>query len=396
MNRYTTIQAGEKRGGIPVLMMIFSPFFKFFKMYIIKAGFLDGLQGFVLSVYSGFSEFVKSAKMAELASAPEAGAILLRAPNWIGDAVMMTMVLREAKRLYKKVFVAVSGAGVKAVLEGSPHIDRIIQYDRKSLISTLAAAWELRKEKIGAGISFSPSLSSYLFLFFSAIKTKAGYADDMGGLFLNRVYKRDTGHKREHVTEEYKKLMYLVNNGFDFSAAKQELYPAGGAGKKSGGRRILMAPFAKFGPSKMWPVKNYIELIKLLLDKYRSLAISITGLKEDDSFILPKEITGNKRFKDLRGAALGDVMLEAKGASLFIGNDSGIMHIADAFGTPMIVIYGSTAPYWGGPITSKAAQLYEGLDCQPCFEKQCRYGHYNCLKKITPGAVLDKASAILG
>ncbi len=396
MNRYTTMQADEKRRSMLVLRMIFAPFFKFFKMYFLKAGFLDGFQGFALSVYSGFSEFVKFAKMMEPATVPGDGAILLRAPNWIGDAVMMTMVLKEAKRFYKKVFVAVSGAGVKAVLEGNPYIDRVIQYDRKSLSSTLAAAAELKKENIGTGISFSPSLSSYLFLLLSGVKVRAGYAGDMGGVLLNRTYKQDPSHKREHVTEEYKKIMYLVNNSFDFSAAKQGLYPAGKAAHKPGGRRILMAPFAKFGPSKMWPMEKYIELIKMLLNRYKTAAITITGLKEDNTFILPPGITGNKRFRDLRGAGLDVVMREAKNASLFIGNDSGIMHMADAFETPMIVIYGATAPYWGGPIASKAEQLYEGLDCQPCFEKQCRYGHYECLKKITPEAVFHKAVKLLG
>src|ERR1035437_3058796 len=163
MNRYTSMQADEKRKGMLVFRILFAPFLKFFRMYFLKAGFLDGFQGFVLSVYSGFSEFVKFAKMLERAREAGKGAILLRAPNWIGDAVMMTFALREAKRLYKKVFVAVPNAGVKEILEGNPYIERIIQYDRKSLRSTLQAAAILKKENIGTGVSFSPSLSSYLF-----------------------------------------------------------------------------------------------------------------------------------------------------------------------------------------------------------------------------------------
>lgn len=394
MNKYTSMQADEKIKGLLPLRMLFAPFMKFFRMYFLKAGFLDGLQGFVLSVYSGFSEFVKFAKMYEAAKAPGTRGILLRAPNWIGDAVMMTMVLKEAKRLYGKVFVAVSGGGVKAVLEKNPYIDKIIQYDRKSPASTLKAAAELKKERISAGISFSPSLSSNLFLMLSGVRVRAGYADDLGSLLLHESYKRDKTHKREHVTEEYKKLMYLVNKSFDFSGAAQELTP-GTSGKPKRGMSVLVAPFAKFGPSKMWPVEYYAELMLKILEKYKNAEVIITGLKEDMSFVLPEELVKNKRFVDLRGASLEKVMNSAKNAALFIGNDSGIMHIADAFKTPMIVIYGSTAPYWGGPTASKQERFYTGLECQPCFEKTCRYGHYNCLKSIKVEDVFRKVTPFL-
>jgi heptosyltransferase-2 len=66
------------------------------------------------------------------------------------------------------------------------------------------------------------------------------------------------------------------------------------------------------------------------------------------------------------------------------------MHMADAFGVNMAVIFGSTSPDWGGPVNSKAEVFYSGLDCQPCFEKECRFGHYNCLKNIKPADVFKK------
>lgn len=398
MNRYTTLQAEDKKKHFLVLRMIFSPFLKFFRMYFAKLGFLDGLQGFVLSIYSGFSEFIKYSKMYEAKNTAGNNSILLKAPNWIGDAVMMTMFLKEAKRLYKKVIVVVTSPGVRAILENNSYIDNIIVYDRKNLSSTLNATATLKKEHIDVGVSFSPSISSYIFLMLAGVKLRVGYDADFGELLLHKTYKQDKTHKREHITQEYSKIMYLVNSAFDFSFSKQNLI-----GKsvnktkhtKLSNKNILIAPFAIFGPSKMWPLEYYSELIRIILLKNINTTITITGIEQDKSFLLPRAITENKRFFDLRGDDLAKVIPTITNYDLFIGNDSGIMHIADAFEVPVIVIYGSTAPYWGGPIASKATQFYQGLDCQPCFEKTCKLLHYNCLKNIKPLKVYEKVCTYL-
>ncbi len=394
LNRYTTMQAAEKKKPFLLLRMLTAPFLKFFRMYFLKAGFLDGKQGFVLCVYSGFSEFVKFSKMRlDKKAAKKSSGIVLRAPNWIGDAVMMTSFLKELKKHYPKVVVAVTGGGVKSVLEGNPDIDRIIQYDRKSLISTLEAAHKVYEMKIDTGVTFSPSFSSSAFLWLAGLKSRCGYASDMGRLFLNRVYSPDKTHKREHVTDEYRKLLYLADNSLDFSDAKQELVPDPNCKLKiENSKFVLIAPFAKFGPSKMWPISNYAELMKGIFKKHKNVKVCVTGLEEDKSFDLGADVTGHRNFVDMRGTGLKEVVAAAKKARLFIGNDSGVMHIADAFGIPMVVIFGSTAPGWGGPVNSRAEIFYADLDCQPCFKKECRYGHYNCLKIIKPGDVLTKIS----
>ncbi len=398
MNRYTTMQALEKQRPFPVINMLFAPFFKFFKMYFLKLGFLDGRQGFILSVYSGFSEFVKFAKMAFLKRESAAGSkLLLRAPNWIGDAVMMTAYLKELNRVYGEIYVACPEGGVAEILENNPHIRGIIGYDRRSISSTLAAAGRIRKEKITTGVSLSPSLSSYLLMLFAGVKIRAGYSSDLGRILLNRVYDRDKSHGREHVTREFRQLFYLLDNSLDFSRARQEIFT--GAGNeavlkkyrpKGASKGVLVAPFAKFGPSKMWPVENYSELIKMIMKKYKKAAIYVTGTRDDMDFDLGREITSGRNFVEMRGAPLKDTAVIAANSDLFIGNDSGIMHLADAFGVDMAVIFGSTSPGWGGPVNSKADIFYSGPDCQPCFEKECRFGHYNCLKNIKPADVFKR------
>jgi heptosyltransferase-2 len=77
-----------------------------------------------------------------------------------------------------------------------------------------------------------------------------------------------------------------------------------------------------------------------------------------------------------------------------VSNDSGLMHVAAAFGLPQVAVFGSTSPQHTPPLNDRARVLWlktmpgaSALDCQPCFERECRYGHLRCLTEITPAAV---------
>ena len=78
-----------------------------------------------------------------------------------------------------------------------------------------------------------------------------------------------------------------------------------------------------------------------------------------------------------------------------MSNDSGAMHVMAALRRPQVAIFGSTSPAWTGPINGKASVVTLNLPCAPCFARTCRYGHYDCLGKVTTEAVLEAALALL-
>jgi heptosyltransferase-2 len=78
-----------------------------------------------------------------------------------------------------------------------------------------------------------------------------------------------------------------------------------------------------------------------------------------------------------------------------VSNDSGAMHVMAALRRPQVAIFGSTSPVWTGPINPKASVVTLGLPCAPCFARTCRYGHYDCLRRVTADAVLEAALALL-
>ena len=89
--------------------------------------------------------------------------------------------------------------------------------------------------------------------------------------------------------------------------------------------------------------------------------------------------------------SLGDAMALIAAARGVVSNDSGLMHVAAAFGTPQVAVFGSTSPEHTPPLNAKAKVLWLKeelhLDCMPCFERTCRYGHTRCLVDVPPQRV---------
>jgi len=390
MNRYTSMQA-QKPKHFLFLKLFFSPFFKFIKMFFMKAGFLDGLRGFILAIYSSFSEFVKISKMMEYKNRINTDILLIRAPNWIRDCVMITSSFSEIKKKFGKVFIAAK-TNTMPVFQCNPYIDGIIEIQH-GINGLIKAAAEIKKYKIKTALSFKPSLSSHLLFILSGIKFKCGYADDFGSILLNKTYKR-TGKYKEHVINNYKNILYLLDNSFDFSGIKQQLYTDKIKEKKLlnrlkvKGKIIVLAPFAAYGPSKQWPLAYFEEFARLILRNKNTNILILGGIKEKEIKIAD-DILKNKRVKDLRGITLHDTMAVIKNSNYFVGNDSGLAHIADAFLIPSVIMYGAISPDWAGPLNGTSKIIYKNLSCQPCFEKKCKYGHYDCLRGIKPEEVIE-------
>ncbi len=385
MNRYTSMQAKSGRGNA-IVKMIFNPVITFISKFFLKAGFKDGFRGFVLAVYSAFSEFVRYAKQAEIKDGILYGrGIVVRAPNWLGDCIMLTAYLAGLKSVFGKLVLAVR-QGTEGVFDGNPYVDRVIIIRKKGLHGILSAADEIKNEGVKTAVSLAPSFSSNLTLFLSGVKRRYGYLDDLGVFFLTRAYRRDKTHRREHVMDEYANVIRLAGANAAVENL-QELFNAVKPRIRLPKKYYVIAPFAAFGKSKAWPLEYYEELADKIMSSSPKNHVFLAGGKADENTGIRGALLKNTRFHDFRGKPLAETLGLIKRAYFFVGNDSGLSHAADALSVPMAVIFGATAPHWAGPVSENAKIIYRGIKCQPCFKKICRFGHYRCLTDVKPGEV---------
>ena len=106
---------------------------------------------------------------------------------------------------------------------------------------------------------------------------------------------------------------------------------------------------------------------------------------------------GSDRVRDLTGADLRNAILALAAADVAVSNDSGLLHVAAALGTPSIGIFGPTSPWHWAPLNPLAAviETQTKVDCRPCHKPTCRYGHHRCMREIPPERVVAAALAAL-
>jgi heptosyltransferase-2 len=148
---------------------------------------------------------------------------------------------------------------------------------------------------------------------------------------------------------------------------------------------VALAPGA-VGPSKRWPSASYAELTRRLLAE--GFAVWVLGGPDEKS--LAAEIVGATEARDLTGSDLREAILALASASAAVSNDSGLLHVAAALGTPSIGIFGPTSPWHWAPLNPLAATMETKsvLDCRPCHKPVCRLGHHRCMRDIDADEVL--------
>jgi heptosyltransferase-2 len=150
---------------------------------------------------------------------------------------------------------------------------------------------------------------------------------------------------------------------------------------------IALAPGA-VGPSKRWPAAAYAEVARRLVNQGNDVWV-LGGPAEAPLVRIIQDAAPGVR--DLTGSDLRNAILALAAADVALSNDSGLLHVAAALGTPVIGIFGPTSPWHWAPLNPIAAmvQTVTQLDCQPCHKPICRVRHHRCMRDISADQVLD-------
>jgi heptosyltransferase-2 len=156
---------------------------------------------------------------------------------------------------------------------------------------------------------------------------------------------------------------------------------------------LVLCPGAEYGPAKRWPDAHFAAVAR----HYRAQGWQVWLLgSAKDAPVTASIAAQAPGTVDLAGRTdLGAACDLIAAADLVVSNDSGLMHVAAAFGRPLVAVYGSSDPGFTPPLSDRARVLTLGLSCSPCFERECPLGHLKCLKDLAPAQVLAAADALL-
>ncbi|MBU0741588.1 lipopolysaccharide heptosyltransferase II [bacterium] len=350
--------------------------------------------------------------------------LLLAAPNWLGDLVMATSLLelfaageRDLDLPCPDLHVSVREAWLP-LLADDPRLSGVIRYSRRGRHAGWRGVWrqaaEWRRGKYPAVMLLPPSLRAAVVARISGIPARIGFRGDARSLLLTAPVARPP-RGTMHYTEELGLLYRAWARdclGCQPPAHPVPPYPRLGAGVANPGERDvdskpplwLLSVGATYGDAKSWPPQRQAELIAELLarDDVRvaligDIAASGTARRVRSLVDRPwRDRLGEQPgCHDLVGrTSLVEVASLLREAAVFVGNDSGLMHLAAALGKATVGIYGSTSTAWTRPRGPAATSVRaEGFPCQPCYLPSCPRESF-CLDSIAARRILGAADAL--
>ena len=330
--------------------------------------------------------------------------ILVRATNWIGDAILSIPALEAIRKGRPDAEVVIlARPWVAELYRGQSFVDRVITFAEPSRnpIAVERAAARLRAEQFDCALLLQNAFSAAWLAWRAKIPQRIGYARNGRGIFLTKaIAVPNRGEIARH--EAYYYLALLHRAGWldviptveqialkvseDASrAAESRLRDAGLA---AGKRRVAIAPGAAFGSAKCWPAERFAAVADALVDDF---GVDVILFGSNSEIGICRQITGSMRHRagTLAGqTSIGELPALFSRCQLFVGNDSGAMHVAAAVGLPVVAVFGSTDPDGTAPVTSLRRIIQHKVACSPCFLRECPIDH-RCMERVPVREVRD-------
>jgi len=324
--------------------------------------------------------------------------IIVRAPNWIGDVILSFPALNSLKKNFPQAQIWIAAREWAQDLYVSFDFvkDIISLPEMNNLKNVMESAQKIRRYNFDIGLLLTNSFSSALLFYLAKIPQRWGYNRDNRGFLLTKgAALKNLYNSSSHQVNYY--LNLISSLGFQISPpelvlplsieeknwAKKELSSFGVEPDKP---LIILNPGASYGPAKRWPAPKFADLAAIL-QKKKQAQILIVGSSEEVA--LAESIASSMIKKPINIAGkttLRQLAVLISFANLFITNDSGPMHIANALRVPVVAIFGPTDPQVTGPFHQPSTFVKKDVSCWPCSYRKCPFDH-RCMKKIEPGDV---------
>ncbi|MGD0278983.1 MAG: lipopolysaccharide heptosyltransferase II [Smithella sp.] len=327
--------------------------------------------------------------------------ILIRGTNWIGDAILTLPAVASIRATYPRAHIAMLvKPWVADIYKLFSDFNEIIIYENKfdNPAGVFRLAQTLKGKKFDAAILLQNAIEAAIITLSAGIPIRAGYDSDARGLLLTHRVRLTEAIKKIHQIDYYLEMvkdlgcvpvdremhMETKMNLLDVRNVLRKFIPET---KKA---IIGIAPGATYGSAKKWFPDRFAATADRLDEKF-SAQIIIMGGKADEETAQEIQKLARAKLISLAGkTTLQEAIYLISQCSLFISNDSGLMHIAGALNIPTIAIFGSTNPVTTAPVGNKSIIVRHEVSCSPCLKKTCP-ADFRCMRLISVEDVLQVA-----
>jgi heptosyltransferase-2 len=326
--------------------------------------------------------------------------ILVRATNWIGDAIMSLPALRALRQRFPDAEITVlAKPWVAALYEGEHAINQVIPLGG----GRWQTARQLRKHRFDLAVLFPNSFESAAQIFLAGARRRVGYARDGRSILLtSAIAIPQEGEVPRH--ERYYYLELLRRAGLIESLPEiTEIRLDGMEEARERGRQLFrtggidapvigVSPGAAFGTAKRWLAERFAESAAILARRIGG-SVAIFGSAAERP--LCEQIAAVCGGENLAGSTTLREFIDMTAAcAFFLSNDSGAMHIAAAVGVPSVTVFGPTDETATGPSGPLARIVREPVDCAPCKLRECPIDH-RCMTRVPVERVVQEAADLI-
>jgi lipopolysaccharide heptosyltransferase II len=352
--------------------------------------------------------------------------VLLIRLRLIGDVVLSTPVIRALRRAFPDATLTyLVERDAAAVVAGHPDLDQIVVVERthgvRRILDDLKLAWQLRRSRYDVVIDMHGGPRSSWLALATGAPQRIGY--DIPGrqwMYTKTVPRARELRPRHSVMNQWDLLEGIagwtpeealperdaVTMVVDPQADRRIAARLQAAGVTPDTRLIVIHVSAS-NPFRRWPEAAFAEVVASLVSQAPERRVILSSGPSDrlaaDRIVasararLPE--AARPRVVDFGEFDLAELRALVARSRLFIGGDTGPLHVAATTRAPIVAIYGPTLPArstpWRSPAIPTASIEIDGLPCRPCDQRVCAPGDYRCLTAIKPADVLVAAERLL-
>jgi heptosyltransferase-2 len=326
--------------------------------------------------------------------------LLFKGNNWLGDVIMSLPAIYSARKIFPKTHIAVlTDPNYAELYQNQSYIDEVIPYRLEKGVRRLRSINRVAKKLKGfdCAIIFPRSFSSAFMIYLAGIPRRIGYKGDMRTFLLTDAIERQEIIKNIHRVYYFVNLLTPIYRGkiksrMPLLEIPQHVKDWAGQQIKKGRMVVGFNPGAIYGSAKMWDIEKFARVAKLLIKSY-GVKVAVFGSQSEIELSkkFSRLVNGNDNLINFTGkTSVLQLCALIERCCLFITNDTGAMHVADALGVPIVAIFGSTDPYTTSPYGAKKTIIRHRVDCAPCLLKKCPTDH-RCMKLVKVEEVYDAA-----